>query len=223
MSLAPDTPPRPLLIAAGGLYLVILLCGLSSEGLIRAPLIAPDDAEGTARAIGAALPLWRLGLAADLAMVLADVAIGAVFLRLFAARFALFAPMAFGFRLVQAALIAAALMPLALVPTLLEQPWALMQALALHRLGYDIALVFFGVNCLIMAVMLRTLMRPVLPWALAGAGLVYLAGSLTALVAPDLNAALQPAYLLPLGTETALCLWFILRGLRPLRAAARSA
>ncbi|GHG86863.1 DUF4386 domain-containing protein [Pseudodonghicola xiamenensis] len=222
MPCSPPLPSRPLQASAGLLYLVIILCGVWSEGALRGGLIFPDQAEQTARAIGAALPWWRLGLAADLAMILADVAIGAVFLRLFAARFALLAPMAFGFRLAQAAVIAAALMPLALVPALLDRPEALMQAVALHRLGYDIALVFFGVNCLIMAVMLRWLMGPVLPLALVGSGLVYLAGSLTALIAPRLATTLQPAYLLPLVAETALCLWFILQALRPARAATRS-
>ncbi|MDK3019739.1 DUF4386 domain-containing protein [Pseudodonghicola flavimaris] len=209
---------RPLLRLAGLLYLVIILCGIGAEVAVRAPLIDPQAPTETARVIATALPLWRLGLAADLAMILADVAIAAVFLRLFATGFPVLAPMAFGLRLVQAAGIAAAVIPLALVPELTDHPIALLQALRLHDLGYDTALIFFGLNCLLMARMLWPLMRPFLPLAMAGAGAVYLTGSLAALTAPALAAALEPAYLLPLVAETGLCLWLITTGLRSPRA-----
>ncbi len=98
-------------------------------------------------------------------------------------------------------------------------------AIALHGLGYDLGLIFFGVNCAVMAAMLRRagLAGRLLPLALAGSGLVYLTGSLTALFAPALNAAMQPAYALPLLAETAFCLWLILRSLRPAPAALQAA
>lgn len=219
----PQSPQRPLFAFAGLLYLVIIFCGLWAEGAVRAGLITPGAPDLTARAIARDLPLWRLGVGADLVMVLADVAIGAVFLRIFARRFPLLAPLSFALRLAQAAVIGAALMPLALVPTLTAQPALLEHAIALHRLGYDIALIFFGANCLVMAVMLRQLTGPVLPLALAGSGAVYLAGSATALLAPGLNAALQPAYLLPLMAETGFCLWLMARGMRPAPAVPQAA
>ena len=214
---------RPLFAAAGFLYLVIIACGVWSEGMARTALIAPGAPEITARAIAAAPRLWHLAIAADLAMLLADVAIAAVFLRLFSASSPLLAPLAFALRLVQAALIGAALLPLTLAPSL--PPAILDHAITLHGLGYDLGLVFFAVNCAVMAVMLRRagLAGRLLPLALAGSGTVYLAGSLTALFAPALNAAMQPAYAWPLLAETAFCLWLILRGLRPAPAAPRAA
>lgn len=215
----PDAPKsRALCAAAGGLYLVIILCGVWSEGVARPALITPGAPEATARAIAGAPGLWSLAIAADLAMLLADVAIAAVFLRLFAASSPLLAPLAFALRLVQAALIGAALLPLTLAPSL--PPATLDHAIALHGLGYDLGLIFFAVNCAVMAVMLRRagLAGRLLPLALAGSGAVYMTGSLTALFAPALNAAMQPAYALPLLAETGFCLWLMARGLRPPRA-----
>lgn len=212
-------PNRPLFATAGLLYLVIIVCGVWSEGIARATLITPGAPEATAAAIAAAPGLWNLALAADLAMLLADVAIASVFLRLFVATSPLLAPLAFALRLVQAALIGAALLPLALASRL--SPALLDHAIALHGLGYDLGLIFFAVNCAVMAAMLYRagMAGRLLPLALLGSGAVYLAGSLTALFAPALNAAMQPAYALPLLAETAFCLWFILRGLRPVPAA----
>lgn len=223
---APDAAgdaARPLCLAAGLLYLVIILCGVWSEGVARAALIAPGAPEAAQAAIAAAPGLWALSIAADLAMLLADVTIATVFLRLFAASAPLLAPLAFALRLVQAALIGAALLPLALAPRL--PPALLDQAIALHGLGYDLGLVFFGVNCIAMALMLRRagLAGRLLPLALAGSGAVYLTGSFSALFAPALNAAMQPAYALPLLAEGGFCLWLILRGLRPRRAAPQAA
>ena len=224
MPLAPVTPShdapmsRALCAAAGGLYLVIILCGVWSEGVARPALVTPGAPEATARAIAGAPMLWKLAIAADLTMLLADVAIAAVFLRLFAATSPLLAPLAFALRLVQAALIGAALLPLTLAPSL--PPATLEHAITLHGMGYDIGLVFFAVNCVVMAVMLlRTgLAGRGLPLALAGSGAVYMTGSLTALFAPELNAAMQPAYALPLLAESGFCLWLMARGLRRPRA-----
>ena len=224
MPLAPALPShdapmsRALCAAAGGLYLVIILCGVWSEGVARPALITPDAPEVTARAIAGAPTLWSLAIGADLAMLIADVAIAAVFLRLFAASSPLLAPLAFALRLVQAALIGAALLPLTLAPSL--PPAMLEQAIALHGLGYDLGLIFFAVNCGVMAAMLLRagLGGRILPLALAGSGAVYMTGSLTALFAPALNATMQPAYVLPLVTETGFCFWLMARGLRRPRA-----
>jgi len=224
--LTPSSPrdaARPLFAAAGLLYLVIIACGVWSEGIARGALIIPGAPEATQAAIAAAPGMWALSIAADLAMLLADVAIAAVFLHLFSASSPLLAPLAFALRLVQAALIGAALLPLTLAPRL--SPALLDHAIALHGLGYDLGLIFFAVNCAVMAVMLRRarLAGRLLPLGLAGSGAVYLAGSLTALFAPTLNAAMQPAYALPLLAETGFCLWLITRGLRRPRAAPQAA
>ena len=119
------------------------------------------------------------------------------------------------FRLIQAALIGASLVLLAGVPAALEagMPDTALLLTALYGTGYDIGLVFFGVNCLLMAVLLT---RAGLPRALSlgigAAGLVYLAGSAARLFAPDLHPVIQPAYLVPLLAESALCLWLLIRG-----------
>ena len=210
---APETPPLARL--AGLSYLVIILCGVWAEGIARPSLISPGDAAATAEGITANLPLFRASLGADLAMGLADVALAVFFfllLRPFGPGLALFA---MTFRLIQAALIGASLVLLAGVPAALEagMPDTALLLTALHGTGYDIGLVFFGVNCLLMAVLLT---RAGLPRALAlgigAAGLVYLTGSAARLFAPDLHPVIQPAYLVPLLAESALCLWLLIRG-----------
>jgi len=76
-----------------------------------------------------------------------------------------------------------------------------------------VAMLFLGVNCLLMAVLLlRSGGVPrIIGGGIGAAGLVYLAGSLARLLVPDALALVQPAYLLPLVAESALCLWLIVR------------
>ena len=201
---------------AGLAYLVIIACGVWAEGIARPSLITPGDAAATAQAISQNLPLFRASLGADLAMGVADVLLAVLFfllLRGYGAGLALFA---LTFRLIQAGLIGASLILLAGVPMALEtgmDDTALLLT-RLHASGYDIGLVFFGVNCLLMSVLLiRSPGTPgLLAYGIGASGIVYLAGSATRLFAPDLLPLVEPAYLLPLLAESALCLWLLIRG-----------
>lgn len=68
-----------------------------------------------------------------------------------------------------------------------------------------------------MAWLLRATHRPArwLPYGIAASGVVYLVGSLTRFYAPDINALMQPAYLIPVISETSLALWLLFgRGAR---------
>lgn len=211
---APDRS-QALIRLTGLLYLVIIICGIRSEGVVRATLIQADDAAATAQALRDNLGLFRLSLAADSVMALADIAVAALFLILLQPAGPLLAIMATGFRLVQAAVIGASLVLLAGVPAMLatgEDGLALHLA-GMHATGYDIGLIFFGVNSLLMSVLLiRSGGVPrLLAYAVGVAGLVYLTGSYLRLLAPDLHAGFQIAYLIPLLSETALCLWLLIR------------
>ena len=197
--------------AAGALYLLVIVLGVWSELAVRAPLLA-----GTAD-LAASLPRLRLGVAADAVMVACDVALAMLFLQLLRHVQATLALLAAGLRLVQAATIAAALLfQIAAIGFAGTDPAQALRFLEVQSLGYDLGLIFFGLNTGLMALLLAW-SGYVPRWLcalLGAAGAVYLLGSFSRLLAPDLNAALQPAYAVPLLAESALCLWLLIRGLR---------
>lgn len=202
---------------AGGLYLVIILCGVGSEVALRGPLIDYGSAQETAGAIGEQMLRFRLSIVADIVMALADAAL-AVFL------FWLFRPVSAGlalgalvFRLLQSGLIAAGLLNLQAAVLILQSGEVAdsadlaMTFIGLHAYGYDLGLIFFAVNCLLMAVLiLRSGFVPrLLGLGIGLSGLVYLTGSVVRFVVPDIHAFVAPAYAVPLVAETAFCLWLL--------------
>lgn len=56
---------------AGGLYLIIIVCGIFGEAFVRSSLVVPGDASATAGNILASPSLFRLGFVADSVMLLA--------------------------------------------------------------------------------------------------------------------------------------------------------
>lgn len=212
-----DAPTRTALArTAGTLYLVVILCGVWSEGALRAGIAVAGDAAATAEAIRDNAVLLRLSTAADTVMALADVGLAVLFYVLLRDTQPVLALLAMAFRLVQAALIGTSLILLAAVPSLALSGTDVLAAslLGMHATGYDIGLIFFGVNALLMAALL--LRRPdgvprALALGVAAAGLVYLLGSYVRLLAPDLHPAFQPLYLVPLLAEVSFCLWLLVR------------
>lgn len=214
--------PRPLARTAGLLYLVIIVCGLFAEGAVRGSLLDATDPAATVAAIRAHSGWFRLGLAADLLMLLADVAVAVVLYLLFVGVHRPLALAAAAFRLIQAAVLGlnllhhhAALLLLSqgVVPGLDEagrQALALL-FLELHAHGYDLGLLFFAVATACTGLLLCRLPgRP--PWlgvALLAAALVYLLGGLLRFLAPTLLTPFQPLYLIPVLAELGLCLWLL--------------
>ncbi|QGX98991.1 DUF4386 domain-containing protein [Roseovarius faecimaris] len=201
---------------AGVLYLVIIICGVWSEGFARASLITPGDAAATLAGLKTGLALFRLSLVADTLMALADVTLAVVFLYLLAPVGSLLALLATALRLVQAATITVGLVLLTGIFALVERgdANAVLGLTGMHANAYDIGLIFFGANSLVMAILLRRAggVPTALCWAIAASGLVYLTGSYLRLLVPPLHAGFQIAYLLPLLAETALCLWLLIVG-----------
>jgi hypothetical protein len=195
---------------AGALYLAIILCGLTAELFLRGPLLqgTPDQ---VAQALSANTGQIRLSLVADTVMLLADVALALVFFGLLRHISEPLALAAMVFRLGQAVLIGASLMALASAPSLLaDAPRVAVHMTAMHALGYDVGLILFAVNSLIMSVLLwRSKVPKALAGGIAASGFVYATGSLTRLVAPDWVAAVEPAYLIPMIAESALCIWLL--------------
>ena len=212
---ADDMRPHPtdprLVRFAGALYLLIIFCGISAEVLLRGPLLHGTP-EQIATAIGAQMGRFRLSLVADLTMLLADVALALVFFALLRRNSEALAAAAMVFRLGQAVLVGAALTALASAPQALEtDPGIAVHMTRVHAVGYDVGLALFAVNCLLMALLLwRAAVPRVIAAGIAAAGVVYAAGTLTRLLAPDLMTLVEPAYAIPLIAESALCLWLLI-------------
>jgi hypothetical protein len=200
---------------AGLLYLVIIITGLGAELGLRGPLIDFSDADATAAAILAAPGQFRLAIAADLVMALSDAGLAILLFLIFRSMAPGLALSAMVFRLIQTVLIAASLMALLTAWLVLSRADQLQDAAALaltfldlHAHGYDLGLVFFGMNSLIMGLLVwrSGLIAKAFGAGLAVAGLVYLTGSGLRFFAPDLSAVFMPAYGLTILAETAFCL-----------------
>jgi len=199
---------------AGLLYLIIIVAGLGAELGLRGPLIDFADAVGTATAILSAPGQFRLAIAADLIMALCDAALAILFYLIFRSVAPGLALSAMVFRLIQTVLIAANLMALQVAWLLISDGTRVADAedlalmfLDLHRYGYDLGLVFFGVNSLIMGILVwrSEFFARAFGAGLAAAGLVYLTGSTLRLLRPELSAVFAPAYALTIIAETAFC------------------
>ena len=214
--------PRQLARFAGVLYLVIIVCGVGGQGLIREPLLAETAAQTVRNLVDAELA-FRLSILADLAMVLADVGLGVLLYLLLAPVNRVLSLAAMAFRLAQAAALGLNLVNLHQAVTIAtstsfaagQRDALVVSLLDAHAAGYDLGLVFFAVNCLLVGLLVaraRFLPRA-LGYGIAVSGVVYLVGSAARFVAPELAAALAPAYVIPLLAETALCGWLLVVGL----------
>ncbi|MCV2879305.1 DUF4386 domain-containing protein [Sedimentimonas flavescens] len=200
---------------AGMLYLVIIIMGLGAEFGLRGPLVDLTDATGTAESILAAPGQFRLAIAADLVMALSDAGLAILLYLIFRNVAYGLALSAMVFRLIQTVLIAANLMALQTALMLLSSASDVSdaQALALvflnlHGHGYDLGLVFFGVNNLMMGALIwrSKIFAKAFGAGLALAGFVYLIGSGLRFFALYLSAAFAPAYGVTVLAETAFCL-----------------
>ena len=214
---------RRLARIAGLFYVVIIACGIWSEFSVRLLQINRGDVAETAMNVVAHEGTFRLALAADTVMAISDVALAVLLHVLLRPAGAALSLIAMTFRLVQAAVIGASLLFYLAGILVVTGPWGLAQenreglaglAFEIHAHGYDLGLVFFGVACLMLGVLVwRSGFLPQWLGALViSAGPVYLVGSFLRFLAPDMAGAFAPAYLLPLVTETAFALWLLVRG-----------
>ncbi len=215
MSDAPDPDFATRARLAGVLYLIIIVAGLGAELGVRGPLIDLDDAPGTAAAVLAAPGLFRLGIAADIVMAVCDAGLAILLYLIFRAVAPALALSAMVFRLIQTVLIAANLMALQTAWLLLSGAAAAPQTqslalvfLDLHGYGYDLGLVFFGINSLMTGVLIMRsgFFARIFGIGLIAAGIVYLIGSGLRFFAPELLSVFIPLYGITIIAELAFCL-----------------
>jgi len=212
----------------GVLYLIIIVCGLFSEVYVRSGLIVRGDAVATASHITASELLFRFGFVSDVIVFLCDVAVAVLLYVLLRPVSKTLSLMAAGFRLTGTAIYGVNLLNYFAAVLLLSgadylvvfEPGQL-HALALlfleiHRHGYDLGLVFFGLHCLVLGYLLfkSDYFPKILGVLMVLASLGYLVGSFTLFLFPEYQTAIAPVYVAPLIGELSLCLWLIIKGVR---------
>jgi hypothetical protein len=214
----------------GLLYLLIFITAGFSEGFVRATLIVPGDAAGTAANIVASEGLFRLGVVSDLIAFSAD-AVVAVLL------YVLLRPVSRTVALVAATLRLVAHPAIASI-NMLNQFMALqlltgsayldvfsteqLHALALllltaHGYGYLIGGIFFGFHLLVLGYLLyRSELFPAILGALVVLAAVgYLTESFAFLLAPAYESLASTIVLVTAVVgEMALALYLVVRGVR---------
>ncbi len=223
-----EASPRFKARIAGFFYLVTTLTRMFVEIFVRSRLVVSDNAAATATNILAHEPLWRWGFAADILAFASYVALTALLYELFKPVNRSLSLVAAFFSLVAAVVQAISslfhLAPLVLLggaPYLSVFTTEQLQALALVFLRlraaayHNIGLVFFGLYCLLVGILiLRSRFLPrILGVLMALAGLSYVL-----FLSPSLARSLQPYILVFPGVgQISLTLWLLVMGVNEQR------
>ena len=222
-------PKRARLVArvGGVLYLVIIVLGALGEGVVRGSIVVSGNASATAANLKSMEWLWRLGVAGEVVLLACATALAVILYVLLRGVGPSLALAAVCFNLVcitiegvAAVSLAAALHPLGSAPYANAFTPEQINAMAMlsirsHTTGFGIALVFFGVECLILGYLIhRSGFMPRTIGVLMGiAGVCYLINSFALLLSPPLSSRLFPAILMPsLVAEVSFALWLLVRG-----------
>ncbi len=223
----PDFSPKTLARIGGALYVFIIVAGVFGELFVRDALIVSGNAAATAANVAAHEGLWRLGIAGDLLMHVADLPLLVILYVLMRPVNRDLALLVLLFDAVQSAALVVSkmnlLMPLfaggdaaylkAFTPEQLQALSYLSMRMDTH--GFGFGLIFFGCGCLVLGYLIRR--SGYLPWILGAliqlAGACYLVNSFALILAPTLAGALFPAIMLPpFVAETSLALWLLVKG-----------
>lgn len=212
---------------AGLLYLIIIVIGLLGESVIRGQLVVSGDPEATARSILAAEWLWRLGVGGQDLLLLCAVGLTLLWYILLrpvnghlALAVAFFGLVSLAVESVGALHLHAVLTPLsgsAYLKVVDPQQLHLLayQSIIAHAHAFGLALIFFGVECLIVGHLIRQsgYFPKAIGWLMQLAGACYLVNSFAMILYPPLQDMLFPAILLPcfIG-ESAFCLYLLIKG-----------
>lgn len=212
---------------AGLLYLTIIVCGLFAEVGVRSRLVEQGDPTATAANILEHSALFRVGVAADIVMLLCDVAIAVVLYQLLRPISRTLALVAAAFRMTQTAVLGLNLLSMFQALRIVDDADYLdtlgseqLEALSLlsldaHRYGYILGLMFFGVSTVVIGAIIRQSGRTprVLAPLLVIAGLGYLADGAMFFMIPGYDGSASPMVLAPaLVAEIWFCGWLLTKG-----------
>jgi hypothetical protein len=205
-------------------YLGIVVSGLFAEFFVRMSLIDDGDAVATAANVADSPGLFRAGIGADALMIALDVLVAFGLYKLLAPFGRRLAMAAAGFRLVQAAILTGNLFNLVDASNLADDAVATgsastaeraLDALETHALMYDVALIAFGLACLVLGHILHTsrAVPRILALGMSATGAVYLIGSFAAVFASGLSTLVDPLYFIAIIAEPAFAIWLIVKGI----------
>lgn len=227
-----DISPQLYARVSGVFYLVLIACGFFAEFFVRSHAIVSGDPAATAHNIMAAETLYRAACASDVTVLICDVVLTMTFYVLLAPVNRNLSLLAAFFHLVAVSVLAVDLVnhyePLLLLggaKYLGAFQQSQLQALAYvairaHGVGYSISVIFFAMNCLVMAYLIvRSTFLPRLLGAMLGiAAVSYLINCYGNILAPQMLGPLSDLLLLPgFVAELSLALWLTLRGVNAAR------
>lgn len=222
-----EMSPKTLARIGGALYVFIIVAGIFGELFVRNALIVSGNAAATAANVAAHEGLWRLGIAGDLAMHIADLPLLVILYVLMRPVNRDLALLVVLFDAVQSAVLVTSKLSL-LTPLFALGDAGYLKAFTPEQLqalsylsmrmdsnGFGFGLIFFGCGCLVLGYLIRR--SGYLPWILGVliqlAGACYLVNSFALILAPSLASALFPAILLvPFVAESSLALWLLVKG-----------
>ena len=212
----------------GVLYLIIIVIGLLGESYVRGTLMVSGDATASAQNILESKFLWRAGIAGQLLLLICALSLTHIWYLLLrpvhphlSLLLVFFALCSLAVESISALCLQAVLLPLSgadyLQPFSTQQLHALSYiAVRLHGFAFGIALIFFGVECLIVGYLIRKsdYFPKVIGVLMQLAGIAYLINSFCIVLFPSITQYLFPAILLPafIG-ESTFCLWLLIKGL----------
>lgn len=223
---------------AGGLYLIVIVTAGFAEAFARGKVIVSGDAAATAANILAHETFYRLGGAADMLNLACDIAVAILLYDLLRPVSKTIALLSSVYKLVGDGVTAVATLehfaPLVFLSgqTYLnvfstEQLHAqAMASVRLHSQAYNIAMVFFGFNCLLLGYVVykSTFLPRLIGVFLSVAGVCYALNSFARFLSPAFAAHLFPYILWPgLLGEWSLALWLTVFGINIPRWKARAA
>lgn len=225
---APETSFRLRARLAGGLYLLTIVVGVFAEVGVRASVIVRNDPRATAANILLRESWYRLGLVADLLMLVCYIGVTLLFYELFARTSRSVSLLAAFFSLVGIAVLAANALqhlgPLVYLeasasPGIFER--GQMEALAfaslrMHARGYLVSSVFFGIYMLLLGwLIVRSALVPrALGFLMAAGGACFLINSIVVFVAPAVAARLPELGMVGGIAELVLSIWLIVMAVR---------
>ena len=222
------TPMREARIA-GVCYVLVIAVGVFAALFVRDSLFVAGDPAATARSIAANESLWRWGIAMHALYLFPAAVFGVILYRLFRPAHPTLALLALVFAIAPV-IIEAVLLTSLSVPLLIDNEVAVLGAFDQEQrqaagylavrvffTGWGFSLLLFSGFCALTGVLIvRSALVPrAIGVLMMAAGAAYFMNSLSAIVAPALNAALSPGILLPSFVgESSLAIWLTVKGVR---------
>ena len=211
------------------LYLFIIVLGALGEGVIRGSVVVSGNSTATAANLRSMELLWRVGVVGEIVVLTCATALAVVLYVLLRRVSRELALMAVLFNVVAIAIegvagvsLATTLLPLSNASYLTAFAPEQLHAMAMlgirsHTIGFGVALIFFGVECVILGYLIyRSAYMPrSIGVLMQVAGICYMINSVALLLSPRLASQLFPTILLPsLIAELSLAVWLLVKGVR---------